>query len=100
MDQVLFEAARLIDEKGHCKNSFTSMGGQYCIEGAIRTVILGSLYAPLHDYDRVLEKMEKVYRVIRDIRADHDPEVWTWNDHPDRTKEEVVKVLMEAAEYE
>lgn len=102
MDEVLYEAARLIDASGHCKKTFETSRDthvSYCIEGAIRKVLLGQV--DISGYENVMALspyLQKVARTINPLFADCAETIYNYNDAPERTPEECVKVLMEAAE--
>jgi hypothetical protein len=86
---VLHRAADLLEEFGHCKGALGSKErGEFCVMGALTEARrdlgvrdgLGMGYTPLAD------------AIGRDVF------LHIWNNHPDRTKAEVVAKLREAAE--
>lgn len=88
--QVLLDAADLIEEKGWIQGANWRPGLGYCVFGAINKVTQNDLAFS-----------DAVGRVLTEIGRLNQP--WTggiarWNDEPGRTKDEVLAALRKAAE--
>jgi hypothetical protein len=88
--KILNDAADLIDANGWCQGEYRSLGGCYCASGAIeaaapRTFIgyeTNSRYAGSYAF------------MTTEIK---ETNVATWNDHKDRTVDQVTTALRNAA---
>lgn len=86
---ILNGAADVLDEKGWCQGRYQNDKGEYCPAGAM-----------IHYADSLLE-LEGVKGVDIAMRILHDEVnnyVTSWNDKPERTKEEVISALRSAAQ--
>lgn len=89
--EVLKGAKKLLETKGWVKGEYVNKDG-YCLVGALSTSIskvakkLGKY--PEHHWGMALEQFIQ------------SPSWASWNDHADRTKEEVLAVLDKAIEWE
>lgn len=81
--KALRDAAELIREKGWCQHSFGDTAGPSCLIGAIFKV---SGWSPT-----TANAMRAVTKAIGGHSA------MRWNDHPSRTKDEVISALLQAA---
>lgn len=80
--EILTQAAELIRRHGWVQRKYGSHGEGYCIIGAIIAV-------PKHGSG---------FSAIEALREElGDQSVMQWNDHPDRTQEEVLELLEKAA---
>jgi hypothetical protein len=83
--KILYDAADLIDLHGWCQGEYRSLGGCYCITGALTEVIgLGS----------ISEWSDAALAVEHEIGEPYLP---VWNDDERRTKAEVTTALRNAA---
>lgn len=102
MDDLLFQAAQYMDEHGKAFGMFEDVDGSVCIVGALRKVCLGDrswLMKPnteplLNAYQRL-----RCYARSVGIVLEHD-DITALSDRILGTKEETVKFMMEAAEWE
>lgn len=83
--EFLLRAADYLDKKGLCKHKPWDLEGRMCLIGAMR--IANEAYS----LDTILIKAWHRVKKLTKI----DPPVW--NDMPERTKEEVVAIMREAA---
>lgn len=101
MDEVLFEAARVLDERGWTQGAYTGDGNSVCMMGALKQVLWGAADREPWgaDINAEVKRTRKILRVIKGqgFLATSVPD---FNDHCATTKEECVKILMEAAELE
>jgi hypothetical protein len=80
--KILYDAADLIDANGWCQREMKSNQGCYCAMGAINAVTLTPLRHPAWDAVR-----EEIF----------GGSISSWNDHPDRTVDQVTTALRNAA---
>lgn len=80
--EILIEAKRLLVEKGWCQNKFSNLEGNLC---AMEAIVLAS---PSLDF--------RFYPFELMIRVINERWISDWNDHPDRTKEEVLAAFDKA----
>jgi hypothetical protein len=93
---VLDRAADVIVERGHHKGSYEGWDGTVCAGGALRVAITGK------PFTRFTGAGEAVtYMSARDRLCDLlGSPIARWNDAPDRTADEVIAALREAARRE
>ena len=84
---VLLGAAELIDRYGHCKQTMYHENSM-CLFGAIFTARSQYWNASVHE---AIDALCKVTHVT------NENALITWNDQPERTKEEVINTLRDAA---
>lgn len=96
--EILNKAADIVEQRGHSKGVYSDSTGRVCAVGAINAAILGTTkiehlpiwYSGLDTHaGRVLHSL---------VCADEYWSITDWNDAPERTKEEVVAALRQAAE--
>jgi hypothetical protein len=92
---VLDRAADVIAERGLCKGSFEGPDGSVCAGGALRVALTGGPTNPLGD-DQFGTYMYAVHRMTDVV----DDVVVNWNDAPQRTADDVIAALQEAARRE
>lgn len=85
---ALLEAADYIEEHGHCKNMLHTDGGQVCAIGALCAVA---------DFTILFSASDRVRSFLNLGHELHFNPVVTWNNAPERTKEEVISAFREAA---
>lgn len=89
VSEVLDRAADVLEEDGWCQYSMHDELGRYCALGAIKAVT--------PDPDAFAERGYAT-RALRDYLSPTRPfQISKWNDNPDRTKEEVIDALQQAA---
>jgi hypothetical protein len=99
--EVLRKAADLIEQRGWAQRRFEDANGRLCIHGAIHLVV--SRLAVRNDWDRDSLSTAAWHQFLEYILAEGvEPDLvrlgfMRWNDSPERTKEEVVRALREAA---
>ncbi len=87
-------AARIVRERGLAVAQFEDARGRVCTAGALRIASWGSVcFSPGSSAAEYLEDREALGAVV-DISAG----VFEWNDHPDRTAEEVAAAFEAAAD--
>jgi hypothetical protein len=86
--QWLLTAAEMIARYGHCKHAMYHEDGRMCLYGALQKA--QPLFSNASIY-RITDALSKVTHVT----SAHD--LIAWNDRPERTKEEVINALREAA---
>lgn len=81
--EILNDAADILERDGWCQGEFHSAEGAHCALGAISEAYMS------FDYRREL------YGATKSLLAERIGTPWiaTWNDHGDRTKEQVVKAM-------
>lgn len=89
--EVLLKAADYIEKYGWCQEAAFSPDGRACLLGGIYAACGGlrrdaGLYDTPPNYDKAVSRIAKFA-----------PNLGVWNDHPHRTKDEVVAVLRKAA---
>jgi hypothetical protein len=85
--RVMLKASDIIDERGLCKESYSGSRG-YCIYGALYAA------ADLTPMDAMNEALNEARRILLNKLPDT---IICWNDHKDRTKDEVVAKLRAVA---
>lgn len=96
--ETLLDAADLIDKRGHAKFTLQDDKGGLCILGAIAVATSGGIHTPLGQM--TLDICEKLARNSFTIGRDRDycaAAVCSWNNSPERTKDEVVDELRRVA---
>jgi putative intracellular protease/amidase len=92
---VLDRAADVIAERGHCKGDYEGPDGSVCAIGALLVAIAGGPADPLN------ARQFHTYMSARDWASDVvGNAVARWNDAPERTADEVIAALREAARRE
>lgn len=96
--ELLIEARRLLQEVGWCQLTNASKNGNsvsifsneadsFCIYGAITKASNPKVIEDIYDTREPIE-------IIRNaIPPNFDKSITLWNDHPDRTKEEVINLF-------
>src|SRR5713226_1598447 len=87
ISQHLLLAADYIEKHGWCQYSLQDQEGRTCLEGAILKTTPFNHASHTHLVN-VLERLS----LVTGIRTG-----WVWNDLPERTKDQVVNALREAA---
>jgi len=90
--QMLWDAANLIEERGHAKGALVRVDGSMCALGALNCAATGD---PLDHQQRhdVSGFMVAFSSLTKRVGGD----IVEWNNAPERTKEEVVSELRSAA---
>jgi hypothetical protein len=84
--KVLFDAADVVERRGHCKNKYMDDQGRVCLQGAIVAAAGMQLHA-------VTTRL-RYYLNLPPGMTTSD-----WNNRPERTSEEVVAALRGAASF-
>ena len=87
--QKLLEAADIIEERGHCKETITNSAGNVCLYGALNIAFNEGARATSE------ASFQGLVAVGKYLGKDSNP--ISWNNAPERTKEEVVSALRAAA---
>lgn len=105
--RVLLKAADLIRERGHAKEVFENGAGNLCLHGAINKAVTGNPYYMSGDDPIWVEATERVAGMLfervypgAESRAFTDfSGHWAsrWNNAPERSADEVIAALTEAA---
>jgi len=101
MDDILYEAARIIDERGWCQGVGRRDDGSVCLYGAVMSA------AYPETYGRGIMRIEEMWNgdppAIQRLRAflgsSSNVDIFLHNDTILSSREDAVKTLMEAAEY-
>ena len=100
ISDVLSRAADAIQERGHCKGNFVDAAGNLCVAGALYLAaglpVVG-IAKPRDGWDAA-KSYADADEAAAAFRRYVGSSVYTWNDQPERTKEEVVAALRAAAE--
>ena len=100
MDDVLLKAAQILDERGWCQGSLRDSEGRVCIAGAVRLALFGqTISLEYMDYIIYREKLKSIQKVLYNHPLG-PLAIPFFNDKIAETKEECVKLLMEAAEID
>lgn len=83
--QVLLDAADYIEKHGWCQGNYCDPLGRVCALGALNIVSCG---IPNHTEGIAINA---AIRLMWNLR------ITQWNDHPERTKEEVIAALRKVA---
>lgn len=102
--KTLWAAANYMEEHGHVKGVLRDEQGRVCLLGAINMVVFGkeSMHSRAAYDDPNITVRCKASRAVKDLLRDKlgteyiYGEVY-WNNQPERTKDEVVQVLRDAA---
>jgi hypothetical protein len=96
--EILVRAAVLIDRNGWIQNSYETLSG-FCALGAIHHVTR-SRSDSRHKFSQK-DELEAIDHLILDNPRDGVAEygVVSWNDRPERTKEQVITKLLMTANY-
>jgi hypothetical protein len=92
--RILLRAHEIIEERGWCQAKLVSSEGHVCLEAAISLAACGT---PYHEADWEMSEAaaqafaEMKRRVFFNRGEDH--RLWSWNDRPGRTKDEVLKLI-------
>jgi hypothetical protein len=113
-DNVFERAASVIDTGGWVKEDYGSLDRGFCAVGALRQAKLGTIHAgsedliaeQIHLADVIEPGWRERWRNSYEGAMDVGQRMWSrrahrvvteWNDHVDRTKNEVVEALRKAA---
>jgi hypothetical protein len=97
--QVLREAAKIIEERGHCKDKLFDCDGRVCMAGAINVALTGqaSYYGTR---DRTCDLLERVGSHLTSLykrRTFNGPNAAVfWNNEKKRKASEVISALRHA----
>lgn len=99
---ILEKAAEVLETRGWCQGTYHNPAGRVCAVGAVRTAVWG---APLlRDLEREVSTKDyvKVNEALMVLAEDIGLQNWNdlapgWNDHPDRTQDEVIDAFKHAA---
>jgi hypothetical protein len=102
--EVVLEAAQIIRDNGFGKrNYYNDETNCYCVIGAIRQAVFGFVNRPLRipglesDEYRQMNRIEKcINRLL--IAQGKYPNIISWNDEAETTREDVLALLEQAAE--
>ena len=86
--QILLDAANLLEERGWCQDEFQNKQGQMCMLGAMRVAL----------WDKVIYPAHPAYGLACDATGMNGMKIAEWNDTPGRTQQEVISKLREAAQ--
>ena len=109
MDEILMKAAQELDRRGWCKNFGIDDEGRVCLYGAIATVLYpeeyklkdGGIPSGFQHHEEVADHAERLVSYIAfKTNKGGLANIFLYNDEVLQTKEEAVKALMEAAEYD
>jgi hypothetical protein len=100
--RALLNAAKYIEEHGHCKGKLSDAQGRVCLIGAINMSVLGvdSLfyYSNIHGKDHNVKTVLKCFEILRGKLGDTNAGIVHWNNQPERTAEEAINMLKTCAE--
>lgn len=91
-EQICIKAAAIIDKKGLYKGNFRGPNGSRCISGALSDVDLPGCRRT--SWSEHAERIIDVLTIITGFSS-----IPTWNDRPQRTKDEVVRALLDVAGF-
>ena len=89
------KAAKLINQKGHCKYQFKSPDGRYCIAGAVMQTI--NKKKTIDSFYEALDGIDVLKKDFRSMTGKFS--MYAWNDEKERTKKEVVTTLKDLATF-
>src|SRR5882672_2055919 len=75
-------AAQLLEFHGWCQGTILNIDGRMCISGAIQSYPTGLL-----NNNRCIETQTEALEILNENLGDY---ISVWNDHPQRTKEQVI----------
>lgn len=90
--KILKDAAQIIRERGWVQGMAESDDGKCCLVRAVGIQLNPRTLKPLH------ENLDDYMSAMSEIRKRLDIEPIRWNDHPDRTQEQVEALLEDTAE--
>lgn len=96
-------ALDVLSKRGWTKDAFTDQDGRHCLQGALYEAHLLALPAEKQPGVPVTEPLAADIRLVNEVIEDQYPErsggigVSRFNDHPETTVEDVVRVLEKAA---
>lgn len=100
---VVSQAADAIEQYGHMKDDVGSTKVGMCIQGAVIYVVTGQepydaprAYSQMPEYIAAIAAISNTIGTTGSSWSDIG-EVCNWNNRPERTKDEVVKLLREVA---
>lgn len=93
--QALAAAADLIEQKGWLQGSYGSDRIGYCILGAINAVT--DSWSSDEGFATDMAACELLDDILERAHGEGSGTVAIWNDHPGRTKDEVLQLLRHAA---
>lgn len=98
------EAIQVLANRGWTKNSFTDGGGRHCLQGALYEAYgVNSGECAHHLRLRLAGELAADMRLVNDVVASEYPDRFggvgasRFNDHPETTVDDVVRVLEKAA---
>jgi len=101
--RTLLKAAKYMDEHGHCKGTLENSKGAVCAYGALNTALFGQADITSREWD-VIHQNSPEQMILETqcttalLDETDDLLISTWNDEPDRTKEQVIDLFKRAAE--
>lgn len=104
--KILMKAADYLEEHGHTKNRNVSHKGEVCLHGAINAAVYGDPRSSRHEDECQNAVVKRAFdyltsRGVSGVRCSSGfYGMAEWNDMPERTKQEVVDALREAAFYQ
>lgn len=90
--RLLWEAARLIEERGHARGALVTSDGRMCALGALNCAATGD---PRDTLKR--SNVPGYAKAFNAIRARAGGSIVSWNNAPERTASEVIQALRDAA---
>lgn len=110
INETILAAAQYMDKHGKARGMYENDEGGVCIMGALRVVIYGKAYLRNGESANRTQNQElgacrcRLERYGTSMGLGNEPGIWRTvtglNDHHLKTKEETVKFMMEAAEWE
>jgi hypothetical protein len=105
INETLVAAAQYMDEHGKTTGVYESADGHVCMLGALRMVALGRIKITSEDvgtprYEIFIEAHRRLQEFIESTVSELGVSIPYVNDRRLQTKEETVKFMMEAAEWE
>lgn len=95
---TLRAAVELLEIYGWCQGSLGNTSIGFCAVGAINAASRGLAHSPLDKQQRHGKACERLFSAINGHT--HRYGVASWNDDPDRTKDEVLEAFRRAIEVE
>ncbi len=103
MTNTIHEAIRVLTSKGWAKDTFTDGAGRHCLQGALFEAH-GFLSMDTRNVGRpVAGELAADIRLVNEVVRDQFPErvggvgISRFNDHPETTMEDVLRVMEKAA---
>lgn len=98
--EIVASAIKVLNEKGWCQGGYSNASGQHCLAGALNQVIFGD--GDPFSQNGILRSTDEMFAIKSQIRSAIEKKIAPvdamipiakWNDAPERTQQDVVKVL-------